>query len=306
MKGPKPERIEIRVPASSANLGAGFDCFGLALDLHLTLRATVLADPAARVQIRSRGETGSNQLPRNPGDNLIFKAMRYAAKREHIDLPRIHIAAHNAIPLAAGLGSSAAAIVGGVRLGFALGGRELAADRALRYATEIEGHADNVSAALLGGLTVTCLRADGNVAVVKKRWPEEIRAVVVTPNFALETAKARAVLPKQVDRNDAVYNLQRSALLVAAIDEGRYDLIWDALCDKLHQPYRSHLIPGLAEILDMPRSTGLLGIALSGAGPSVIAFANDRVEEIGRSIAVEFERHGLTATIRCLAVADGE
>jgi homoserine kinase len=306
MKGLKPERIEIRVPASSANLGAGFDCFGLALDLHLTLRATVLADPAARVQIRSRGETGSNQLPRNPGDNLIFKAMRYAAKCESIDLPRIHIGAHNAIPLAAGLGSSAAAIVGGIRLAFALGGRELAADRALRYATEIEGHADNVSAALLGGLTVTCIRADGSVAAVKKRWPEEIRAIVVTPNFALETAKARAALPKQVDRNDAVYNLQRSALLVAAIDEGRHDLIWDALSDKLHQPYRSHLIPGLAGILNMPRSTGLLGVALSGAGPSVIAFANDRVDEIGKSIAAEFERHGLTATIRCLAVAGAE
>src|SRR5579872_3925786 len=121
MSDRKREHIEIRVPASSANLGAGFDCFGLALDLHLTLRATVLDDPAAREEIRTTGEPGSNLLPHTPSENLIFKSMRYAAKRESIELPRLHIAGHNAIPLAAGLGSSAAAIVGGIRLAFALG-----------------------------------------------------------------------------------------------------------------------------------------------------------------------------------------
>lgn len=302
----KREQIEIRVPASSANLGAGFDCFGLALDLHLTLRATILEDPAANQEIRTTGEPGSNLLPHAPSENLIFKSMRYAARRENIELPRVHIAAHNAIPLAAGLGSSAAAIVGGIRLAFALGGREVSISRALRYAMEIEGHADNVSAALLGGLTVTCARPDGEVAFVKKQWPAEIRAIVVTPNFALETAKARAALPKQIDRADAVYNLQRSALLIAALDERRYDLIWDAVQDKIHQPYRQHLIPGLAEILSVPRSPGLLGIALSGAGPSVLALADDRIEEIGRSVAAIFEQHGLASVVRCLAVADAE
>ena len=306
MSDRKREHIEIRVPASSANLGAGFDCFGLALDLHLTLRATILDDPSAHEEIRTTGEPGSHLLPHAPSENLIFKSMRYTAKRENIELPRLHIAAHNAIPLAAGLGSSAAAIVGGIRLAFALGGREVPVSRALRYATEIEGHADNVSAALLGGLTVTCVRPDGEVAVVKKQWPSEIRAIVVTPNFALETAKARAALPKQIDRADAVYNLQRSALLIAALDEHRYDLIWDALQDKIHQPYRQRLIPGLSEILNTPRSAGLLGIALSGAGPSVIAFVNDHIEEIGRSVAAIFEQHDLASVVRCLAVADGE
>jgi homoserine kinase len=306
MPGHERDQIEIRVPASSANLGAGFDCFGLALDLHLTLRATILDDPAAHEEIRTTGEPGSHLLPHAPSENLIFKSMRYAAKRESIELPRLHIAAHNTIPLAAGLGSSAAAIVGGIRLAFALGDREVSVSRALRYATEIEGHADNVSAALLGGLTVTCIRPDGEVAVVKKQWPVEIRAIVVTPNFALETAKARAVLPRQIDRADAVYNLQRSALLIAALDERRYDLIWDALQDRIHQPYRQHLIPGLAEILNTPQSAGLLGIALSGAGPSVIALASDRIEGIGRSVAAIFEQHGLTSVVRCLAIADAK
>lgn len=306
MSGHKREQIELRIPASSANLGAGFDCFGLALDLHLTLRATILDDPAAHEEIRTTGEPGSNLLPHAPSKNLIFKAMRYAAKREGIELPRVHIAAHNAIPLAGGLGSSAAAIVGGIRLAFALGGREVSVSRALRYATQIEGHADNVSAALLGGLTVTCIRPDGEVAVVKKQWPAEIRAIIVTPNFALETAKARAALPKQIGRADAVFNLQRSALLIAALEERRYDLIWDALQDKIHQPYRQHLIPGLSDILNTPRSAGLLGIALSGAGPSVIALANDRIDEIGRSVAAIFEQHGLASVVRCLAVANTE
>jgi homoserine kinase len=136
------------------------------------------------------------------------------------------------------------------------------------------------------------------------RWPKEVRAVVVTPVLPLETSKSRAVLPKTVERVDAVHNLQRAALLVAALGERRYDLIWDAMQDRLHQPYRQRLIPGLVNILAMPRMPGLLGVALSGAGPSVVALATGQFDEIGNAIAEQFRRNKLAAEIRCLTVAE--
>ena len=145
----------------------------------------------------------------------------------------------NEIPMASGLGSSAAATVAGVVLGFSVAGRAVPKEAALQYAAEVEGHTDNVAASLLGGLVVTFTRDDGSIIGVQKRWPKMIRAVAVTPLFELATKKSRAVLPKTVDRTDAVHNLQRSALLVAALEERRYDLIWDALQDRLHQTYRA-------------------------------------------------------------------
>jgi homoserine kinase len=291
--------FEVRVPASTANLGAGFDCFGLALELYLSARATVLSTPGARSIARSRGVAGSASLPSNPDENLILRAMRFTAEREGFTLPAVRLAVQNSIPVASGLGSSAAATVAGVALAYKLGGRELSKDDALQYAREIDGHADNVAAALHGGLVVTLARGDSVVAV-KKRWPKAIRLVVVTPRLTLETKKSRAVLPEKVDRADAVYNLQRSALLVALLDEKRYELLWDALQDRLHQPFRQHLIPGVPEILALPRTPGMLGIALSGSGPSVVALAMAQFEEIGRTIAGCFQRVGVQSTVKVL------
>lgn len=304
MSGLNQRCFEVCVPASTANLGAGFDCLGLALNLHVRVRATLVWGTGTRSRVRSCGTRGSSLLPRAPEENLIFRAMRHAAQRECIELPSVRLAVHNAIPLASGLGSSAAAIVAGVSLAFTAAGRAMPSDVALRYAAEIEGHADNVGAAFLGGLVVTAVRADGSVAVVRKCWPNEVRVVVITPQLELETTKSRTVLPKMVQFSDAVHNLQRSALLIAALEERRFELLWDALQDRLHQASRKHLIPGLAEILEMPRQVGLLGVALSGAGPSVVALATDHVDKIGKSIATHFERNGLRTTIRCLEVSD--
>ncbi|MGD0543843.1 MAG: homoserine kinase [Candidatus Acidiferrales bacterium] len=303
-----PERrssIEARVPASTANLGAGFDCFGLALDLYLSVRASVLpSDTPAKSRVRSRGARGSLLLTRDPEQNLILRAMHHAAARENFVLPPVSLAVHNEVPVASGLGSSAAAIVAGIALAFGIAGRALNEDSALRYASEIEGHADNVGAALTGGLVVTSVRPDGSVIVVRKKWPLEIRVVAVSPDLELNTTGSRAVLPQTVRREDAIHNLQRSALFIAALEERRYDLLWDAMQDRLHQHCRQHLIPGLAGILSQPRSPGLLGIALSGAGPSVVALATEHFDEIGKSIAAHFENAGLGATIRCLSVPD--
>ena len=238
MTKPRQPSFEVRVSASTANLGAGFDCFGLALKLYLTVRATVLPGIGSRSRVRSRGARGSSLLARAPEENLIFRAMQYAAEREGWMLPPLRLAVHNAIPIAGGLGSSAAAIVAGISLASPVTGKKMSPDAALRYATELEGHADNVAAALLGGLAITAIGEDGTVVAIRRDWPEQIRIVAVTPDLILETNKARAVLPACVPREDAVHNLQRSALFVAALEDRRYELLWDAMQDRLHQSAR--------------------------------------------------------------------
>jgi len=299
MKESARTSFDVRVPASTANLGAGFDCFGLALELYLSARATILFKPGAKSIARSRGVAGSASLPSDPDENLILRAMRFTAEREGFKLPAIRLAVKNSIPVASGLGSSAAAAVAGIALAYRIAGREVSKDDALQYAREIDGHADNVAAAVHGGLVVTLARGNSVVAV-KKLWPKTIRLVVVTPRLMLETKKSRSVLPEKVDREDAVHNLQRSALLVALLEEKRYELLWDALQDRLHQPFRQHLIPGVPEILALPRTPGLLGIALSGSGPSVVALAMAQFEEIGRTISGCFQRAGVISSVRVL------
>jgi homoserine kinase len=302
MTAPRQRSIEVRVPASTANLGAGFDCIGLALEMYLTVRATVQIRPGSRTLARTRG-VGSASLPKSPEQNLIFRAMRYAAEKEGFQLPAVRLAVKNEIPMAGGLGSSAAAAVAGIALAYMTAGRSLSRENALRYAKEIEGHADNSAAALLGGLVVAYSHSDGCVGAMRLAWPKMIRVIAVTPAIELPTKKSRAVLPARVPLGDAVQNLQRSALFIAAIEARRYDLIWDATQDRLHQHYRQKLIPGLAEVLAMPQMPGLLGLALSGAGPSVVALATAGFDEIGKAIAARFDHAGVVATVRFLEVA---
>ena len=303
MKDSKPRKFEVRVPASTANLGAGFDCFGLALDLFLTVRATVQCNPNAPSLARTRGVSGSEVLPSAPRENLILRAMQHAAERHALRLPPVHLAVRNQIPIAGGLGSSAAAIVAGIVLGFAVCGKKATREGVLHLATELESHTDNLAASLLGGLVVSFLGTGGSVVAVRKRWPPAIRVVVVTPRMTLSTAASRAALPKMVEHACAVHNIQRSALFLSALNDQRYDLLWDAMQDRLHQPYRQVLIPGLAEALAIPPMPGLLGVALSGAGPSVIALATGQFAHIGKAIADQFAHRGLSSTVRNLAVA---
>jgi homoserine kinase len=295
--------FEVTVPASTANLGPGFDCLGLALDLHLTARATVLGPETLHSSARTRGVAGSANLPSNPHENLILRAMAHAMKREGLTLPPVRLAVKNEIPIAGGLGSSAAAIVAGIALGYAVAEKNFTEDAALRCAAELESHVDNVGAALLGQLVVSLVRVDGSVVALRKKWPAEIRIVAVTPEISLKTDSSRAALPKSVPHADAVFNEQRSALFIAALDAGRYDLLADAMQDRLHQPFRESLIPGLAEILAAPRTPGMLATALSGSGPTVIALATEHFDEIGTTIAARFQQKGLKATVRNLAAA---
>lgn len=296
------ETYEVRVPASTSNLGAGFDCFGLALELYLTVRATVAIGANEPCRVRSLGEGEPLAANSRPEDNLIFQAMRLAAEREGLSLPPVRLAVHNQLPFGRGLGSSAAAIVAGITLCSSICESEIPIETALRYGLEMEGHADNVAAALHGGLVVTCTQEDGNVLVVKRRWPPEIKAIVVSPMASLKTALARGALPPAVGMKDAVFNLQRAALFGAALEAGDYDLLWEAMQDRLHQSHRQSFVPGLTEALAMPRQPGLLGLALSGSGPSVIALARDHFAEIGEMIADRFRRCGTQTIVRLLQV----
>ncbi len=268
---------EVIVSGSTSNLGAGFDALGLALSVYLRVRITAAhADNAGHLRF-----TFDNGLTIT-GENSIERAFRAAVARRGVTasaLPSLDLAVRSDIPLKAGLGSSAAAIVAGIRLfdvvaglaGAGVAGRgNLTTDDMLALAAELEGHPDNTSASILGGLTASC-QADGHVIAIATPWPEDVRVVIATPELALETKAARAALPDSISRADAIFNLQRTAVLLQAISARRYDAIREALRDRLHQPYRAPLVPGLERALAFDHPS-LLGVFLSGAGPSIAAF----------------------------------
>lgn len=303
INGRRGRTFEVRVPASTSNLGAGFDCFGLALQLYLTVRATIVSGASEPCRVRILGEReGERQALPRTADNLIFRAMQLAAEREGLSLPTLRLAVHNELPLGRGLGSSAAAIIAGITLCSLVCEREITEQNALRYALEMEGHADNIAPALYGGWVVTCPKPGGDVVAVKRDWPPDIKVIVVSPHAPLNTALARSALPATIELEDAVYNIQRAALFGAALETGAYDLLWEAMQDRVHQAYRKPFVRGLSEALATPKQPGLLGLAMSGAGPSVIALAGDHFREIGEAIAERFRLCGTETTTRLLDV----
>jgi homoserine kinase len=297
----KDELFEVRVPGSTSNLGAGFDCFGLALKLYLTMRARVV--PGANVPCRVQ-TTGPGNGPALPTDksNLIYQSMAFAAKQEHLDLPPVEIVVRNEIPSASGLGSSGAAIIAGIKLCSLVTNHKLSNEKILAYATELEGHPDNVAPSLYGGFVVSAVTPGGQVVSIKSAWPARIKILAITPQLQLETRVARAALPPRVNRVDAVHNLQRTALFTTALAQRRYDLIWEGMNDRLHQTQRESLVPGLKEVLALPRVPGLLGVALSGAGPSIIALVDGEGKKLARRIASCFHTHKIKTTTRELEV----
>jgi homoserine kinase len=282
------------IPASTTNLGPGFDCLGMALRLY----NRVTASPSAGgVEITVEGD-GASTLPRDE-TNLVYQAVArvFAA----IDRPapglRIHLV--NRIPLRRGLGSSAAAVVGGLLVGNALAGEALSREEILRLAVAMEGHPDNVAPALRGGLTLAALVEDG-IAVTQLPIPAGLKAVVAIPELEVETARARAVLPAQVSRGDAIFNVSRTAFVVGALATGDLRPLGWAMEDRLHQPYRAALIPGLMETIAAARGAGAAGASLSGAGSTILALATERFPEIGAAMQAELARHGLRSRVETL------
>ena len=259
--------MKVRVPASSANLGPGFDSFAIALPL--------LAEFELR-PARAWSVNGADDGVPLGDENLFVVAARAVAKAAGANVPAQHVEQRSAIPIARGLGSSAAAIVGGAVAANALLGDPLDRRSLLGVASEVEGHADNVAAALYGGLTIA-LPDDGGPVATRITFPRGWRVCVFIPGTSLATEKARGILPPQVSRADAVFNLAHAAALVAAVLRSDGALLSLAMNDRLHQPMRTRLVPALAEIIAAARGAGAFGAALSGAGPSVLAIAPVRL-----------------------------
>jgi len=293
-------KIIIKVPATSANLGPGFDALGLALDLW---NETVIT-PAKDFGVTVKGE-GADRVSAGK-NNLIVRAAQKLAERAGESLPPFHAECMNKIPLSSGMGSSSAAILTGLLGANMLLENPLSNEEILNLASEMEGHSDNVAPAMMGGLVVSTVE-DGRVIahkIVADRDAERpLHITIVLPDFYLPTKQARAALPRNVSMKNAVHNISRTALVVEAFRTGDLDLLGKAMTDKLHQPYRLKLIPGALSAMEAARRAGAAAVALSGAGPSLIAFSSKAESAIGESMKRAFEAAGLKARIFHLRVS---
>ena len=275
-------RITVRVPASTANLGPGFDALGLALGMHLIVTC-IHHDASSRLPALTLSHSGHRPESLDPADHLITRTLLLVLRAYDKELPRpLELVVGNPIPLARGLGSSGAAVVAGVLLANAIGELNLPRERLLNLCLQIEGHADNVAASLLGGLQC-CYTATDDAGVIRVRTVSitptpRLRVIALVPNYTLSTNEARKALPGVYKREDVVWNIQRTAVLVAALTQPDPDprAVWGCTTgDRVHQPYRQHLVPGLEELrkrLRPPQHPGLLGVFLSGAGPTIGLF----------------------------------
>ena len=289
------DNFEIKVPASIANLGPGFDTLAVAVQLYLRLRVKKLA---------GHGELHFHFADHKlPGENCIERAYRSLAGADFDRLPSLSVEVRSEIPMRAGLGSSAAATVAGLRLYEAVAGPVPVATL-LNAACALESHPDNAAASLLGGLTISCQLADGVVHATSVAWPDSLDFVVLTPEQPLATGESRAVLPQCVSRADAVFNLQRVALLLNSLQSGDYSLLRHAMGDRVHQPARQRIVPALTEALEL-QHPDLLGVCLSGSGPSIVAIAERNHREVGRLLGSVYERSGVGHTIRTLQAHHG-
>jgi homoserine kinase len=277
--------MQVRIPASSANLGPGFDALGLALAIYLTCRF----ERADRLSIRASGRD-ANRISIGE-DNLIWQTALAVAKDVGEELAPIALEIANDIPVGKGLGSSAAALTAGVVIADHLLGLHWKAHRILNEAAQIEGHPDNVAACVLGSIVAAAIDAGGVARAVRLELPASYGVAVVVPDFVVPTAQARAVLPDCYSREDTLFNVQRSALLTAALATGTTTAFPAAFEDRLHQPYRYALVPGLEEMVRL-RAPGLLGCALSGAGPSILVFYERGSEEVCDLVRQIFAAHG--------------
>lgn len=284
-------KVCVKVPASTANLGPGFDALGMALELY----AWIEMSEAETTVFHLHGE----QMKGIPTDksNLIYQVAQSVFAEAGVSLPELEISMYSDIPLTRGLGSSASAIVGALVAANALIGSPLSEDKLFQMATSLEKHPDNVGASLFGGIIAAFW--DGTRAEYVRIEPDaRLEVLVAIPEFQLSTEKARQVLPQQLSMKDAVFNIGHSSVLVAALCAGRLDLIRHAMKDALHQPYRSVLVPGMAEVLEQATEHGALGIALSGAGPTLLALmdkSSGEKQRLEQFMIHTLQHHGVNA-----------
>ncbi len=284
--------LSIRVPATSANLGSGFDAMGFALSLYNIFKITELL-PQGEYKIEAKGE-GAKELT-DPKNNLVVRAYEKTLKKWGVKGPGFTMWCHNIIPLCRGLGSSSSAVVAGVLIAKHLTNRDVTDDELITIMTEIEGHPDNVAPCFKGGMVVSCWDKTQLRYVKLPALTKEILCVVAVPEERVSTSDARSVLPETVSFEDAVFNLGRAALLASAWATGKWEHLKWGMEDKLHQPYRNKLFSGGDVIFDRVKELPeCLSVAISGSGPSVIAFVEgSTVSRVANAMCKTFTEHGV-------------
>jgi homoserine kinase len=295
---PLPISVAVLTPATSANLGPGFDTLGLALQLYNRFDVEIIEGDPWKPQIEVQGALG-DKLSTGP-DNLFFQAFVLLFQRNQAELPAVKIRMSIAIPPGCGLGSSATAVVGGLVAAnelLRIKGLGVPKESLLAPAVESEAgnHPDNVAPALLGGLVATTT-VDGEIRAVKTRFPDTLRAIIFTPSFPMDTVTGRKLLPAEYSRDDVTFNTGRVALFLAALQTGRYELIGEAMQDRLHQPYRQALFPAMPDIIQAALDAGAYGASLSGGGSSLIALASSNFHAILRAMRETAHSAGVEGT----------
>ena len=283
------KQVTVTIPATSANLGPGFDCLGLALSLHNHVTFTAVPEPGLTIEVTG---LDAEKVPTNE-TNLVYQSACCMFERLGKRPSGLHIQQENNIPVGSGLGSSSTAVLAGLLGANALMDGHFSQAGILAIATAEEGHPDNVAPALLGGLVLGVMEGDSVHIEQLPIAPQQV--AIVLPDFALLTNDARAALPDQISRQAAIFNASRLPLLIRALETADYARLTLAMQDKLHQPYRLPLIPGMAQAFEAAYAAGAAGVALSGAGPSLIAFAPDSHAEIVSAVTAVFSQNHLTS-----------
>lgn len=295
---PLNSAVTITVPATTANLGPGFDCIGAALTLYNQFKFTS-ADAAFRISV-----TGAEaQRVKTDDSNLVYQAFLKLYQNIGQTPPPVQIDINLGVPLARGLGSSATAIVGGLIGANYLAGSPLEKTEVMELAIALEGHPDNVVPALLGGCRLSATSESNNWEICDVPWHENIVPVVAIPEFELSTKKARRVLPEQVSRADAIFNTAHLGLLLRGLETGTGDWIKAALQDRLHQPYRQILIPGYDTVRSVAMAAGAYGMVISGAGPTLLALVDtQKAAAVEAAMSKAWQEQGITASGRSLKI----
>jgi homoserine kinase len=281
-------KVSVTVPASTANLGPGFDCLAIALGLHNTIEVEIIG---AGVEILIEGE-GANQLPKDD-NNLCLQAFKKYFDASETPLPGMIVRMHNRIPLSSGLGSSSATIIGGLLAADTLLGGKRNPPQILNLASDFEDHLDNTSASLLGGF-IAVTRVGGEILTQQIPIPD-LSLIIILPEITLSTVKMREALPSHIAHQDAVHNLSHLVFTMEALRQGNFETLGKVMKDKLHHPYRIPLIPGYPEAERAALDAGAAAVALSGAGPAMVAFANENHGTIAQAMREAFNVIGLEA-----------
>lgn len=290
--------FKVKVPASTANVGPGFDVFGLSLSLYNYFSL----EESSELIITASGPQNDGTLSLDQ-TNLVFEAIQFFYDYINKPCPNFKIDLEINVPLASGLGSSSTAIVAGLALANIYEGNIFDKEGLLNLAFKIEGHPDNISAAIFGGFTVSSVTKSNTVMYKKIDWPEEWKILIAHPDFKVSTSEARAILPKTVDLNDAIYNMGMSAMLITSILFKDPDLLQKSLNDKLHQPYRNKLVPGMKDVMANMETVGAYGSILSGAGPSIcIILAEEFLSQAKSIISQTWDSYGINCTLYDLSV----